>query len=215
MTKLADQIIELRASLNANIAQRVAYEESKSAHSAVSKVIKYTSADHKTLETKLSDEFFKALIKAKALTSFDFINSHVRDNQRFNVYAIEKAFAKLHAIAANKLIKETALANKFCVACVLTCLQNRDKEQFTFTRDHALAMLSKALRFEHVAISDLATKFNVTQSTASTQVSSSFRALEALDILRFDDTARDRSVVSAVNYESAFVKLVQERFAIA
>ena len=76
-------------------------------------------------------------------------------------------------------------------------------------------MLSKACQFENVARSELAQKFDVSATTASTQVSSSFRVLEALNILSFDESSRARSVVSQVNYDNAFVKLVQDHFKIA
>ena len=213
MTKAA---IALRDSLNKNVAERVAYETEKNVASSnvVSNLIKQFSLDHKTLETTLSDSFFEALAKSKTLKNFDFINNSVTANARFNTYALAKAALKLRCIASDKLLNATALNNKFCVAAVLTCLQNRDKEQFSFDRKHALAMLSKAMRFEHVAASDLAMKFDVAASTASTQVSSSFRVLEALDILKFDDSSRDRSIVSNVNYESAFVRIVADHYKI-
>lgn len=202
-------------SLNKNAKERIAYEAAKSAESCITKLIKYARLDRNTHETAYNKAYMQKLVDAQALDSFDFINNHVKDNQRFNIYAVQKAFAKLDAIAANKLTRADSLANKFCVACVLTCLQNRDKESFSFTRKHALAMLSNAMKFENVARSDFAMKFNVAASTASTQVSSSFRVLEALNILKFDESARDRSVVSDVNYDSAFVKIVQDHFNIA
>ena len=192
-------------SLNSNASTRVEYETSKAAHSCVSKLIKYASLDRTTFKTSLKETFMQKLVDAAALTSFDFINNHVKESQRFNVYAIEKVFKDLHAIARDNV----ALMNKYNRACVLTCIMNAEKESFAFSRDHAKAMLSKAFNFENVKRSDLATTFNVAESTASTQVSSSFRALEALDVLRFDESARDRCVVSHVNNEHALVKLVR------
>lgn len=199
-------------SLNKNAADRIAYEESKAAHTCVDKLIKYASLDHSTNKTKLNEAFFENVVKADFLQNFDFINNHVKENQRFNIYAVQKAFAKIKAVSADKLVAADSLANKFCVASVLTCLQNRDKEQFSFTRQHALAMLSNALKFENVARSDFSSKFNVSAATAATQVSSSFRTLEALNILEFDESARDRSIVKNVNYDNAFVKIVQAHF---
>lgn len=193
-------------SLNKNVVERAQYEESKSAHSCVTKLIKYATLDRNTLKTNLKEAFMQKLVDAKALTNFDFINNHVKESQRFNIYAVEKVFKDLHAIAQSNV----ALMNKYNRACVITCLMNADKEQFTFTRNHAKAMLSKAYNFESVKRSELAQTFNVAESTASTQVSSSFRALEALDVLRFDESARDRCIVSHVNKEHALVQLVQQ-----
>lgn len=209
--------IKLMNSLNTNIAERAQYEDDKNAESSnvVNHMIKAFNIDHTTMKTKHKKEFFEALVASEFVTDFNFINNSVKANARFNVYAMQKAAAKINAVAASKLIAVTSLHNKFCVASVLTCLQNRDKEAFSFDRKHALAMLSKALRFESVASSDLATKFDVTASTASTQVSSSFRTLEALNILQFDESDKARNVVSQVNYDNAFVKLVKEHYNIA
>lgn len=209
--------IKLMNSLNTNVAARAAYEDDKKAESSnvVSHMIKAFNVDHSTMKTKHKKEFFESLVDQAFLNDFDFINNSVKANARFNVYALQKAALKINCVAQRKMLSVTSLHNKFCVASVLTCLQNRDKESFAFDRKHALAMLSKALRFESVASSDLAQKFDVTASTASTQVSSSFRVLEALNILQFDDSDKARNVVSQVNYDNAFVKLVQTHFNIA
>lgn len=213
MTKAAEN---LKTSLNANAAERVAYETEKNVASSnvINNLIKDCKLDHATLETKLNDAFFESLQKTKFLKNFDFLNNSVKSSARFNTYAISKAMLKVTCVAQDKLLRAESLHNKFCVAAVLTCLQNKDKEAFSFDRSHALAMLSKALRFEHVATSDLATKFDVAASTASTQISSSFRVLEALDVLKFDDSVKARSVVSNVNYDNAFVKLVARHYKI-
>lgn len=202
-------VIALRNSLNVNVAERSRYESDKASNEKITQQLVTTfKLNHKTLETTLSDQFFQSLIDAEFLDSFDFINNHAKENQRFNIKAIAKVKAKLDSIVANKIVRFDEVSQKFCIACVLTCIQNKDKESFTFTRQHALAMLSKALRFESVKIRDLATKFDVQASTASTQVSSSFRTLEALNVLKFSEE-RARATVSAVNYDNAFVKLVE------
>ncbi|MDX5412787.1 MAG: hypothetical protein LPK02_07045 [Rhodobacterales bacterium] len=202
-----DTAKKLLNNLNKNVAERIAYEQSKRAESAITKVINYCKLDRATFKTTLSEAFFQKLIDAKALESFDFINNHAKESQRFNVYAIEKAMHALHAVASQQM-----KANKYDVACIVTCLMNRDKESFSFTRKHALSMLSKALKFDNVARSDFSITFNVSESTASTQVSSSFRALEALNVLKFDESDRERSTVSQVNYDHALVKLICEKF---
>ena len=209
--------IKLMNSLNKNVAERIAYEDAKNAESSnvSSHIIKAFNIDHATLKTKHKQTYFDALIEQQFLTDFDFINNSVKSNARFNVYALQKAAAKINAVAQRKLLNAASLHNKFCIASVLTCLQNRDKETFSFDRKHALSMLSKACQFESVARSDLAQKFDVAATTASTQVSSSFRVLEALNILNFDESQRARSIVSNVNYDNAFVKLVQDHFKIA
>ncbi len=209
--------IKLMNSLNKNIAARVEYEDAKNAESSnvVDKMLKAFNVDHATLKTKHKQSYFESLVDQQFLTDFDFINNSVKANARFNIYALQKASAKINAVAQRKLFNAAALSNKFCVASVLTCLQNRDKESFSFDRKHALSMLSKACQFENVARSDLAQKFDVAATTASTQVSSSFRTLEALNILNFDESSTARSIVSQVNYDNAFVKLVQEHYKIA
>jgi hypothetical protein len=211
--------IKLANSLNKNVAERIAYEDSKRVEdensNVVSHIMKAFAVDYKTMKTKHTIAYFQALVDANFLQDFDFINNSVKSTSRFNVYAIKKAALKIDSVAQNKLLRVTALDNKFCVAAVLSCLQNKDAESFTFTRSHALAMLSKALRFEHVATSDLATKFDVAASTASTQVSSSFRVLEALSILTFDDSDKARSTVSNFNKDNAFVHLIAANYKIA
>lgn len=209
--------IKLTNSLNANIASRVEYEDAKNTESSnvTTLMIKAFNIDHKTLKTNHKKTYFESLIDQAFVADFDFINNSVKSNARFNVYALQKAALKLNCVAQRKLYNVTSLHNKFCIASVLTCLQNRDKESFSFDRKHAHAMLSKACNYETVARSDLAQKFDVSASTATTQVSSSFRVLEALNILQFDETQRARSIVSNVNYDNAFLKLVQEHFKIA
>lgn len=211
LNKLAAQA--LRDSLNRNAQARAAYEreEQSSKSQVVAKMIAALKLDHKTLETKLSDSFFERLAASRFVDSYDFVNNHAKTNQRYNIYAIQKAQAKIESIVADKLLNRNALTQKFCVAIVLTCLQNRERESFSFDRKSALSMLSRAFSYEHVQRSDFAQQFNVTENTASTQVSSSFRALEALHILDFDDS---RNVVLSVNYANRFVQLVQEHFAI-
>ena len=217
MTNITAQ--KLMNSLNKNVADRIAYEDSKAVEDENSNVVAFVmkafAIDHKTMKTKHSLAYFQALVDADFIASFDFVNNSVKSTSRFNVYAIKKAALKLDSVAQSKLLRATALDNKFCVASVLSCLQNKDAESFSFTRKHALAMLSKALRFEHVATSELATKFDVAASTASTQVSSSFRVLEALNILTFDESDKARSTVSNFNKDNAFVKLIAAHYKIA
>lgn len=202
-------------SLNKNVADRDAYETSKNAAQQITdKLRRYLSLDHKTLQTTKSTDYFQRLVDANAVQSFDFMNDHFSQAQRFNVYAIEKVAAKLDSIAANKLIKADATAQKYCLAIVLHLLRNADKDKHVFERKHALSMLSAAQKFENIARTDFELKFSTTAATASTQVSSSFRAMQALDILKFDESAKDRSIVSDVNYDHAFIKLVADAYKI-
>lgn len=201
--------IALRASLNANIAERSRYEaEKNSAETITAQLCKHFNADPKTLETRYSDAYFDALVNA-GLPSFDFINNHVKESQRFNIKALEKVSAKLRSIVDGKVTRVDTTAQKYCVACVATVLQNAGKD-FVFNRKQAKAMLSRALRFEAFRAKACSVTFNVSESTADTQVSSSFRTLEALGILKFDDSERARSVVSDVNVNHPFVQLVQK-----
>jgi hypothetical protein len=205
---------QLMNSLNRNIAARVKYEDDKNAESSnvTSHLLRAFNIYHATLRTKHKETYFESLIEQDFLKSFDFINNSVKANARFNVYAAQKAALKIDNVAQRVLTRATALNNKFCVAAVLTCIQKRNVETFTFDRKHALVMLCSAIQADSVKRSDFAEKFNVTASTASTQVSSSFRVLEALNILSFDDSNKARNVVSSVNYDNAFVKLVEAHF---
>lgn len=189
MTKVAEKAQALRAALNAEVAKRIAYEESKSATSAILKIVKYFKLDAEN-NTTFSDDFFTALAKANVATDFSFINNHVKENARFNIYAIEKAVKMLKAIATQSY----AACDKYTRAALTHTLRNLDKEDFSFTAHDAKR---------------LALDLNVASSTANTQISSSFRMLEALDILRFDETERDRAKVSDVNKKSAAIKLAQ------
>lgn len=191
---------------------RFDYEESKLAHKAADKLIRYCALDVKERKTKLKESFFQKLLDANISLNFDFLNNSVRDSNRFNVYAIEKAMLNLRSVASDSLIIR---ANKYDVAMIVYCMMNQHKESFTFNRKDALAMLSRAMRHENVSRSDMSMTFNVAASTASTQVSSSFRMLEALDVLRFDDTSKERQIVSSVNYDHALVQLVARSYNIA
>lgn len=191
---------------------RFNYEESKSAHKAADKLIRYCALDVKERKTKLKESFFQKLLDSNVALDFAFLNNSVRDSNRFNVYAIEKAMLNLRSIANDSLIIR---ANKYDVAMLVYVLMNQHKESFVFNRKDALAMLSRAMRHENVSRSDMSMTFNVAASTASTQVSSSFRMLEALDVLRFDDTTKERQVVSDVNYDHALVRLVAKTYDIA
>jgi hypothetical protein len=199
----------MRSAFNAQSKERVEYERSKSAESAAQKLTRYLRLDAKTLETKLSDNFFRSLIENNVETSFEFLNNSVRDSNRFNIYAIEKAMLNLLSIAQNRLIVK---ANKYDIAMILHCIAQRSKESFTFARSQALHMLSRACVDESVARSSYEMRFDVTASTASTQVSSSFRMLQALNVLTFDDSSKERSVVSNVNVDHALVRLVASTY---
>jgi len=217
MTNTITTAKKLINSLNKNVAIRAEYEnaKNKSVNNVIRDMINAFNLDHKTLQTKFTEAYFERIVATNSLASFDFINNSVKSDSCFNTKAFAKVASKLECISKNKLLKTDKIANSYCTAAVLTCLQKRDVESFFFTRDTALAMLSKAMRFEHVALSDLATQFNVSANTASTQVSSSFRTLEALNILEFDKQSRERNVVSNVNYDSEFVKIVATHYKIA
>lgn len=203
MTKAIDT---LRSSLNDNVAQRSAYEaEKNSAETITAQLVRHFTLDHATLETNLSDAFFKACAKAK-LKSFDFINSAKRSTNRFNIKACEKVRAHLDSIQQDKLTKATATAQKYCVALLLTLDKQRDTE-FKLTRKHAYAMFSKACRYEDVKVSDFAQSLNVQESTALTQASSSFRALAALNVCKFDEATKH---VSEINYDHALFAVMRK-----
>lgn len=204
---------KLMNSLHKNVEARDNFETAANSAQKISdKLRRYLSLDHKTLQTTRTVEYFQKLVDAQAISNFDFMNDHHMQNKRFNVYAIEKVAAKLDSVAQNKLLKADATAQKYCLAILLHLLKNADKEEHVFERKHALSMLSAAQRFEAIARTDFELKFSKTGATANTQVSSSFRAMQALDILRFEETSKERSIVRNVNYEHAFVRLVAKAY---
>jgi len=195
----------LRASLNANVNSRVAYETDKAAHSAATKVARYFAYDFKAKTCEVSDAMLKAAQSSK-LKSFDYINDSQRSTNRFNVYAIEKTRNMLRAIASNSF----TMCDKYTVAVISTLEKQRDNDAFAMTRKHAYANVSHAMKDESVKLSDLASRINVAASTATTQISSTLRALAALNVLQFNVETK---VVSDVNFDHSLFETMRVKTA--
>lgn len=208
MTTTLDTAKKLQNNLNKNCAERIAYQIEKQSELVVTSLINHANLDRTTFKTKLSEAFFQKLLDSNSVKSFDFINNHAKQNARFNIKAIKKAFELLHSVVSDNI----KYADKYDVAVTLHCIMNRHKDSFEFTRNHALSMLSNAAKFENVSRSNFEMKFDVDLSTASTQVSSTFRILQAIDVLKFDEMSKERAVISDVNYDHAFVKLIAAKF---
>ena len=199
MTKATTQT--LRTSLDKNTATRIAYESEKKASSAAAKVARYFAFNFKTSASEKTDVFFDAALKCN-VASFDFINNHVRENQRFNVYALEKVAKALRAVSANS----ATMIDKYTRAILSTVLHLREKKT-DLSRADLYALMCRDLETQ-LKRSDQKSDVRVSANTATTQVSSSLRALAALNVLRFDN---DLKRVSDVNFDHAIVALISAK----
>lgn len=190
----------LRDSLNSNVASRVAYETEKSAHSCAAKFARYFAFDFKSSECAVSEAMIDAAI-ASNVASFDFLNDAKRTNARFNVYAAEKVRKTLRAIASNVL----TLCDKYTVATVTTLMHNRENEAFFLSRKDCYALVCKDVETE-IKKSAMKNRCAVSMNTATTQISSTLRALDALNVLSFDaETKR----VSNINFDHAVFAMIK------
>lgn len=192
----------LRASLDSNVATRIAYETNKSAHDCAAKFANYFDFDFESKSCARSDSFFDAAQRCN-VASFDFLNDAKRSNARFNVYAAQKVVKALRAIASNV----TSVLDVYSHAMLLSLAKHRENDSFVLTRQHIYAMFSRACRYESVRVSDFARTLRVAESTATTQCSSSLRALSALNVLRFDEETKR---VSDIDYSHAIFALLDK-----
>jgi hypothetical protein len=206
-------VAKLRDSLNSNMRERAAYETSKSAHECRDKLARYLRATSlrvkdDDLETSFSDSLFLAAIDV--VDSFDFINDSLRDTNRFNVYAIEKVAAKLIAISNNRFTNVDATANKYCLCVLADLLHNKTRDSFVLDRKRVTAIFSNVCAQQHeLSRQDFVRKLRVQASTATTQASSSLRALAALNVLSFDES---RKIVSRINYDHVLFKIYEAQY---
>lgn len=193
--------VALRASFESNVTERHAYETSKSAHSAAAKLLRYFKATLRddVLTHNISDEVFARVADACSLESFDFINSSVRETNRFNIYAVEKAAKMMRSIASN-----TCQLDKYSVALLATLYKNKSRDDFYLSRKDAYSLMCRDVE-SSLAQDERVSNVRVTANTATTQVSSSLRALAALNVLRFDDELKR---VSDIDFDHALFAIV-------
>lgn len=204
----------LRSNYVENVAARISYEVSKNALSAADKTARYMNASFDTsrddsqrlVATNISVDASDAMLDAAQrcdVANFDFINDSKRESNRFNVYALEKVRKLLRAVANNS----ASMLDKYSAAILLTLAKNKSRDDFYLTREHCYAMFSRAKRYDNVKLSELVRNVNVTANTATTQASSSLRALAAMNVLRFDDETKR---VSNIDFDHAVFKLIAE-----
>lgn len=209
----------LRASLNANIVARTAYEDDKNpANTIGAQMGRFFAFDFAKQDTRMSDEVFKG-VKAMGVDSFDFINSHVRENQRMNVKAFEKVAAHMRSVASGKFIAIDKTAQKYCIAILRDLLGNESAYRagdITLDSRRVQAMYSIAARSDALAdYKGIASMLGMQPSTASTQASSSLRALDALRVLDFHPEIRGKesvNVVTWVNWDHPLIALARDLF---
>lgn len=106
-----------------------------------------------------------------------FINRVKRGEQCFNVYSVEKV---------SKLINQIVLgvANNAYNDAIFKSMWNFMKAKVPFTTEAAKAAISDQIAVKDKQIKALLVRHNVKPGTASTQSSSSLRAMEVLGIVR-------------------------------
>lgn len=209
----------LRASLNANVIERTRYEDEKNPSNEVgAQTGRFFAFDFSTGETRFSDDVFKA-VKNMGVDSFDFINSHVRTTQRMNVKAFEKVSAHMRSVASGKFIAIDKTAQKYCIAILRDLLGNESAYRagnIVLDSRRVQAMYSIAARSDALASYEgIASMLGMQPGTASTQASSSLRALDALRVLDFHPEIRGKesvNVVTWVNWEHPLIALARDLF---
>lgn len=199
-------LASLRASLDSNVIARIDYETAKGCHDAAVKVARYTRFNFKTRSCDVTDRALAAAA-VYGIANFDFINNHRRDGQRFNVYALEKTMAKLYAASTGFFMVDKT-ADKYCLSILLTLDKNRGRD-FTLSSTTIQQMFSLALRDENFARANYESLVRVQPSTASTQCSSSLRALAALRVCEYDESTRR---VVNVNHDHALMHMMRAQF---
>lgn len=194
----------MRENLTANVTARDAFETSKgSAGSIMPQLDRHFAYDHKAQDSKWGNDVFKALRDA-GITNFDFITHKLRDNAMFNIKGLEKVSAHLRSIAAGKLVSFDKTAQKYCGAIVHELIKNRakfEKGEMTIRTGQFIPMFSQAARNDALASYDFATSLiNMQPSTASTQASSSMRALDAVGVVSAYETGTGKDKTLHVNY---------------
>jgi len=211
----------LRASLNKNVIERYNWEEknTNNQESILTQMIKHFSLDRKTLETTFSDSYFKA-IREMGLRDFNFINSQLRRTARCNVKSFEKFDNYARSVMGGKLTNfakgvHKNSACKYCVCIMHNLLTHESKYrsgEYHMTPGRASAMFSIAARTDALASYDFSATLNMHPDTASTQSSSSLRALSYTGVLASRDVAKrdgGGTIVERVNYAHPLIALAR------
>lgn len=215
-------IQDVVASIRNNVEGRIAYEVSKGANSAAEKVARYCASDFQYdrdpatrdmiacnfTHSDATHELFAQGMIACEVDSFDFANSQVRKTNRFNVYALEKVMMMLRALHARNF----ALLDSYSQVILLNTLHARvNDSRYTFTRNELYVMMTRDSRAKekrfNVKVKDLESRLNVGFSTATTQVSSSLRALSALKVMSIDDKAH---AIRSINFDHVAYTLLDK-----
>jgi hypothetical protein len=196
------QIDALRDSLNFNVAARVDYETRKCAHECAAKFAKYFSFNFKSAQCELADTFFVAAL-ASQVTSFAMLNDHKRESQAFNVYAAEKLAKAIKAATsiAFRLDEYTSVILRNLDAM----REQLEARSIVYTRSTLHYMMTHTLS-ENVTRSHVKhfKSARCATNTATTQVSSSLRVLEALNVVRVE-----RDTIVRINYDHALFRHVR------
>lgn len=209
----------MRENLTANINAREEFEAKKGkAASIMPQLDRHFAYDAKAQDSKWGNDVFKAMRDA-GITNFDFITHQLRDNDMFNIKGLQKVSAHLRSITAGKLVELDKTSQKYCGAIVHELIQNRDKferGEMTISTGQFIPMFSRAARNDSLATYDFATSLiKVQPKTASTQASSSMRALDAVGVVNAYQTGKgeDKTLhFTHVNWGHPLVALFAELY---
>lgn len=193
----AQKIRNLKSSFTRNINERIKFELAKlnmTEEEALNDTSANTVKKLRKYQAEMNhDALFAALVELKQ-DSFDYMNSSMRANSRCNVYAIEKNvfvakdYAKVYSSSSAKKVHENTLA----ILRNLHAMRDKiEAKQAKFNRSLAYSSLSKFYRHENEdaeTISALVTRRVQAISTASTQTSSTFRLLAALNVCFYSNS---------------------------
>lgn len=171
----ADEITKFADDLTMAFAERIVFERSKPA-GGDGIVAKLESA----LKRLQREGNVKALIVAKVKPSF--VNESHNKGSRYNVYAVDKLVDLTSALAGG------TIGNKINAAIVQS-LAACEKHNIPFGGETALAAVSNKIRIAG-ELNDILFRHNVDQSTASTQKSSTLKALQTLGAVKNVSTGR-------------------------
>lgn len=190
---MSQSITDFRASLALAFDARIAYETAKQADKCAAKFVAVKKElDHDALAQIMLDNAYDVAC----------INEHKRDNNRKNIYSIEK-----HANIVRALAKTEAL-NHFTLNIFKSALKLEENETFLTIAD-ARSACSLLETVKDKKREKLISKYqkNVAASTVNAQHSSSIDALVCLNILRETRDASNQRVYT-LNRESKAFKLL-------
>jgi hypothetical protein len=144
---------------------------------------------------RINELMFDSLEKY-GLKSFDFLCDHKRQTQEFNVYAIKK-------VAALALSYSMANMSEYCFVTLKNLLNLREKiesKKVVYTSKHQFCSFTHTL-CDGVSKSQIkfAKASKTTDGTASTQLSSTNRAMAALHVYQVDT----RGNFANINFDHA------------